>query len=110
MSQAHHIAHTLWIAEHLHDEMLGKPAQWSYGLSSISRGYPKLSCQYTEVTMRVPSPQIQKECLLTLLKAKGFSYSADREESERKKEDNRLPEAQFMHPQINESFQLNYLP
>lgn len=59
--------------------------------------------------MRVPSPRIQRERLLTLLKAKDFSY-IDREDSERNKEDNRLPEAQFTHPKINESFQLNYLP
>lgn len=61
-------------------------------------------------TTTVPSPHIQRECLLTLLKAKGFPYAADREDTERNKEDNRLPEAQFTHPKINESFQLNYLP
>jgi len=60
--------------------------------------------------MRVPSPHIERECLLTLLKAKDFSYTAGREYSEWKREDNRLPEAQFTNPKINESFQLNYLP
>lgn len=85
VSQADHITHTLIISEHLHDEKLGKTTLWSCDMSSINWGHPKLSCQYIEVTTRVPSPRIQKECLLTLLKAKGFSCSADREESERKK-------------------------